>query len=193
MVEFNSDGSYKSVTAIGNAPVSPTLSASFVDGSENADVAIDLGTSGETDGLSQYDTGSDTAAISVKNSYSDGVQYGELTGVSVDSSGYVIASYSNGNKTKIYKIPVVTFNNENGLSAKSDGVYEETSYSGKYNLNSAGSNSAGSMVGQSLEASNVDTSTEFSNMITCQQAYSSASQVIGTDKQMFQSLLQQVQ
>jgi flagellar hook protein FlgE len=93
----------------------------------------------------------------------------------------------------IYKIPVVTFPNENGLTAKTDGVYEQSNLSGNYTLNQAGTNGAGTIDGSSLESSTVNTSVEFSNMITAQQAYSSASQVITTDKAMFTSLLQAVQ
>lgn len=192
-IVFNSDGTLASVTAQGNAPTTPTLKASFDDGAYDSSVAIHLGTVGSTDGLSQYSTGQSTPAIGIKYNDGDGVQYGELTGVSVDEDGYVVAAYSNGNKTTIYKIPVVTFSNEDGLAAKSNGVYEQTTTSGNYILNGSGTNSAGVVKGAALEGSNVDTATEFSNMIVCQQAYSAASQVIGTDRQMFQSLLQQMQ
>ena len=162
-------------------------------------ISVDLGTAGalgtgKTDGLSQFDTGETDPAISVKATTQNGVQYGQLTGVSVDATtGNLIASYDNGQKVPIYKIPVVTFPNENGLSAQNDGVYEQSSLSGTYTLNAAGTNGAGSITGQALEQSNVSTSTEFSNMISAQQAYSAASQVIGTDKQMFTSLIQVVQ
>lgn len=191
-ITFNEDGTLKSIQQ-GGADATPVIKASFTDGAYNSDVALKLGTIGSTDGLSQYSTGQTVAAISIKYYGSDGVQYGELTGVSVDESGYVVAAYSNGNKSTIYKIPVVTFSNEDGLAAKSNGVYEQTTTSGSYVLNGSGTNSAGVVKGSNLEGSNVDTATEFSNMIVCQQAYSAASQVIGTDKQMFQSLLQQMQ
>lgn len=183
----------------------PVLSATWDDkaapslaGTSSA-ISVNLGTAGplgtgKTDGLSQFDTGETTPAIAVKSTTQNGVQYGQLTGVSVDqTTGDVIASYDNGQKVPIYKIPVVTFPNENGLSAQNDGVYTASAQSGAYTLNAAGSNGAGTIQGQALEQSNVDTSTEFSNMITAQQAYSAASQVIGTDKQMFTSLIQVVQ
>jgi flagellar hook protein FlgE len=198
------------VTATGStAPISstgePVLSATWKDGAAtslagtSSAINVDLGTAGalgtgKTDGLSQFDTGQSTPSISVKATTQNGVQYGQLTGVSVDdTTGNVIASYDNGQKVPIYKIPVVTFPNENGLTAENDGVYQQSSLSGTYTLNAAGSNGAGTITGQALEQSNVDTSTEMSNMITAQQAYSSAAQVISTDKQMFTSLIQVVQ
>lgn len=184
----------------------PSLSATWNDGAAaqlagtSTAISVNLGTAGalgtgQTNGLSQFDTGETTPSISVKSApVQNGVQYGQLIGVSVDSkTGNVIASYDNGQKVPIYKVPVVTFPNENGLTAESDGVYQANQQSGSYTLNEAGTNGAGSITGQALEQSNVDTSTEFSNMISAQQAYSAASQVIGTDKQMFTSLIQVVQ
>lgn len=183
----------------------PVLSATWNDKAASAlagttgAISVNLGTAGalgtgKTDGLSQFDTGETTPAIAVKATTQNGVQYGQLTGVSVDqTTGNVIASYDNGQKVPIYKVPVVTFPNENGLSAQNDGVYTASAQSGAYTLNAAGTNGAGTIQGQALEQSNVNTSTEFSNMITAQQAYSAASQVIGTDKQMFTSLIQVVQ
>lgn len=220
-VSFNSDGTLNSVvglptgtainpvtSAISTAPTlnnQPILSATWNDGAASSafgtpgQIVVNLGTAGalgtgKTDGLSQFDTGQTDPSISVKATVQNGVQYGQLTGVSVDgTTGNVIASYDNGQKVPIYKVPVVTFPNENGLSAQNDGVYQQSSLSGAYTLNAAGTNGAGTITGQALEQSTVDTSTEFSNMISAQQAYSAASQVIGTDKQMFTSLIQVVQ
>jgi flagellar hook protein FlgE len=201
----NLDSSGNPATAPVGTNGEPVLSATWDDkaatslaGTTGA-ISVNLGTAGalgtgKTDGLSQFDTGESDPAIAVKATTQNGVQYGQLTGVSVDATtGNVIASYDNGQKVPIYKVPVVTFPNENGLSAQNDGVYNQSSLSGAYTLNAAGTNGAGTIQGQALEQSNVDTSTEFSNMISAQQAYSAASQVIGTDKQMFTSLIQVVQ
>ena len=206
---FAATGSVTLPTTAGTAPTNgnePVLSATWFDGAQsslsgtNAQINIGLGTggalgTGKTDGLSQFDTGqTGTPSIAVKSTTQNGVQYGNLTGVSIDgSTGNVIAAYSNGQKVPIYKIPVVTFPNENGLAAQNNGVYQQSNLSGSYTLNASGNNGAGTIQGQALEQSNVNTSAEFSNMITAQQAYSAASQVIGTDKQMFTSLIQVVQ
>jgi flagellar hook-basal body protein len=206
-VTFNSDGtlgSFKALPSLAGGGVAPTtttgtpeLLASWADGAAastgTSAITLNLGTVGTTSGLSQFDTGETAPLIAVKNTSQNGVQYGQLSGVSIDTSGDVIASYDNGQKVPIYKIPIVTFPNENGLTAMTDGVYEQSSLSGNYTLNEAGTNGAGSTEGSSLEGSTVNTSTEFSNMITAQQAYSSASQVISTDKQMFQALIQVIQ
>jgi flagellar hook protein FlgE len=51
----------------------------------------------------------------------------------------------------------------------------------------------GTIVGSSLEASNVDISTQFSDLIVAQQAYSANAKVMTTADQMIQSLLAVVQ
>ena len=214
MVQFNADGSLGPITALptnsvdssgaatnATAPTTaaglPELAAVWTDGATKSSgttaIAVNLGSSGKTDGLSQFDTGQTTPLIAVKSTLQDGVQYGQLTGVSVDSNGNLIASYDNGQKVPIWKIPVVTFPNENGLQASNDGVYQQSSLSGNYTLNQAGTNGAGTITGSALESSNVNTAQEFSNMITAQQAYSSASQVVGADQKMFTTLIQQIQ
>lgn len=211
-VSFNSDGTYAGVTSLatgetsasgtaGSAPVSSSgeaeISAIWSDGAAastgTAAVAIDLGTVGGSDGLSQYSSSSSTAVSITVNSYSqDGYAEGTLSSVAVDSSGDVVASYSNGQSATIYVIPVVTFANENGLTELSDGVYEQSTSSGDAVYNIAGTGSAGTIEGSALESSTVSTTTEFANMIVTQQAYSAASEVISTDRDMFTSLMQAI-
>ncbi|PKU21479.1 flagellar hook-basal body complex protein [Telmatospirillum siberiense] len=211
-VSFNSDGTYAGVTSLatgetsasgtaGSAPVSSLgeaeISAIWSDGSSastgTAAVTIDLGTVGGADGVSQYSSSSSTAVSITVNSYSqDGYAEGTLSSVAVDSSGDVVASYSNGKSATIYVVPVVTFANENGLTELSDGVYEASTSSGSAVYNVAGTGSAGTIEGGALESSTVSTTTEFADMIVTQQAYSAAAQVISTSREMFTSLMQAI-
>jgi len=208
-VSFNSDGTLKTIsplsevnrgtssTSVSTAPIDangdPVLKAySWSDGATPGTVTLSLGTLGKSDGLTQYDTGETSPAITINSTKQDGVQYGSLKSVAVDKAGQVVATYSNGESVTIYKVALATFANTNGLSAMNDSVYMQTSASGDYTLNEAGQNGTGAIEGSALESSTVDTSTEFSNMITCQQAYSAASQVISTGKTMFTSLMDAV-
>ena len=210
-VSFNSDGTLKAISPLSEMNDSPTSGAtistapvdansdpvlksySWADGASPGTITLSLGTAGKADGLTQYDTGETSPAITVNSTKQDGVQYGSLSSVAVNTSGELVATYSNGENVTIYKVAVASFANENGLAAMNDSVYMQTTASGDYTLNEAGQNGTGSIEGSALENSTVDTSTEFSNMITCQQAYSAASQVISTGKSMFTSLIQAVQ
>ncbi|WP_207476491.1 flagellar hook protein FlgE [Arenibaculum pallidiluteum] len=119
----------------------------------------------------------------------DGAELGLRTGVSIDKEGYVVASFSNGLTRNLYKLPVATFTNVNGLEERSGNVYIQTQDSGAYNLREAGTSGAGVVAPSTLEASNVDLADEFSKMIVTQRAYSAGTKVISTADQMLQELL----
>lgn len=196
IVDFNSDGTLASITPSGSTATVSTVSitvASWNDGANTTTdgiISLDLGTPGSNDGLTQYASGESTPSMTNEAQTQDGIAYGTISGVSVGSDGTVTATYSNGQSIDIYKIPIATFGNVDGLEAQSGGVYKQTSDSGAAVLNVAGTGGAGKIDGGYLESSNVDTSTEFSKMIVAQQAYSAASQVITTDKSMFNALIQ---
>jgi flagellar hook protein FlgE len=59
-------------------------------------------------------------------------------------------------------------------------------------VQASGTNGAGTIYGSELEASTTDTNTEFSSMISAQQAYSAASQVISAVNEMFDTLISAV-
>lgn len=84
---------------------------------------------------------------------------------------------------------MATFADPNGLSASSDGIYSATVTSGNAALQASGENGAGTIYGSELESSTTDTSSQFSSMISAQQAYSAASQVISTVNKMYDTLI----
>lgn len=120
----------------------------------------------------------------------NGAELGLRTGVDIDRDGYVIARFSNGATSKLYKIPLVTFSNPNGLQEVSGTAYAETDESGQENLREAGTGGAGQIEPATLEMSNVDLADEFAKLIISQRAYSANTKVITTVDQMTQDLLQ---
>ncbi len=140
-------------------------------------------------GINQTSSGS---RVSVTSQSTDGHSYGSLLGVTTAKDGTITANYSNGQAIPIYKVAVATFPNYNGLDQLSNNVYAQTSESGDYTLHTATDGGAGAISGSALENSTVDTADEFSKMIVAQQAYSAASQVITSAKDMFDTLLSAV-
>jgi flagellar hook protein FlgE len=187
-ITFNSDGSLASMT-----PSSPTVSVSgWTDGAADSTINLNLGTIGKKDGLTQNAsgaTGDTKPSIDVTSITSDGLAFGKLSDISIGKDGVVNANYSNGQTIAIYKIAVATFPDPNGLSVQSGGIYSATTTSGNPTLHTSGSGGAGTIVGEQLESSTTDTSGQFSNMISAQQAYSAASQVITTVNKMFDTLI----
>ena len=187
-IVFNSDGSLASTT-----PSPATISISgWTDGAANSSIALNLGTVGKTDGLTQYSSGKSSPSIDTTSITSDGLAYGKLSSVKVGDDGTVDATYSNGQTIAIYKIAVATFTAPDQMQAGTGGVYSATVNSGGAILQESGSNGAGTIHGSELEASTTDTNTEFSSMISAQQAYSAASQVLTTANKMFETLLSAV-
>ncbi len=55
-----------------------------------------------------------------------------MTSVGVDSSGYIVASYSNGDTKNIGQIAVATFSNPEGLQKEGENLYSATLNSGSF-------------------------------------------------------------
>jgi flagellar hook protein FlgE len=186
-LSFNSDGSLANVN--GAAPASGSFNLTIpwaaASGLSSQTVSLNMGTVGQTNGLTQFNNPSGGNQPVV-----DGSPYGTVTGVSVGTDGTVTAQFSNGLSQNIYKIPVVTFNNPDGLTQMSGNAYAVSATSGAANINQAGAGGAGTVKSDSLEGSSVDLSTEFTNLITVQNAYSAAARVVTTADQMMQTLEQ---
>jgi flagellar hook protein FlgE len=190
-VTFNSDGSLSTIqpTNTTTGDVIP-LGIQWSDGAKDSSIALNFGTrNGGTDGLTQLASNSTTPAVTNFKANSDGITLGTLTGVSISQGGIVQATYSNGKTVPIYKLAVATFTNPNGLTAHSGGMYTSTGDSGDAQLQTSGQGDAGVVFGGELESSATDTTGQFSNMISAQQAYSAASQVITTVNKMFDTLI----
>ncbi len=156
-------------------------------------IGIDIGQDSTGTGtLTQYASNSDDPDISITSITGDGVEYGSLSSVEIDEEGVIWAHFDNGQDLAIFKIAVADFANANGLENMGSGVYGQTSASGDFTLHEAGEDGVATITASALESSTVDTSDEFTRMIQAQQAYSAASQVISTTKDMFDDLISAV-
>jgi flagellar hook protein FlgE len=186
-ISFNSDGTLASTNP--NPPV-VTISG-WTTGAADSSIALDFGTAGSASGLSQYSSGAATLSVTVETTQ-DGVPFGTLTAIEIGANGTVNALYDNGMTRAIYKIPVATFANSNGLTALSGGIYSASKASGTSTLRIAGTNGAGDILGSRLELSTTDTNEEFSKMMAAQQAYSGSAQVMSAANSMFDTLISAV-
>jgi flagellar hook protein FlgE len=187
-MQFNTDGSLANAdtnqpTASGSITLNIPWAAST--GLSAQAININLGTVNGTGGVTQYDSTSTLNA-----STADGKPFGTITGVNVAKDGTVTAQFSNGLSQDIYRIPVATFANADGLAQVSGNAYIANKASGAADINVANSGSAGGIASKSLEGSTVDLATEFTNLITTQRAYSASARIITTADQMLQQLEQ---
>ena len=187
-VTFNGNGKITSETGLGGR-IQINWNQQTV-GASPSQISLDLGlTSGSTNsGLTQAAGG-----FNVSVAQQNGAPTGELTGVSIDSNGFVIASFSNGQTQKMFQIPLANFTNPGGLEAISGNAYQETLASGTVNPELAGQSGVGTFTPSALEQSNVDLSTQLTDLIVAQQAYGANSKVLTIADQLLQQLDQIIQ
>ena len=160
------------------------FTSTWVNGATATAATFGLGTIGLPDGMTQY---SDTfTTYFIKQ---NGIRFGVFNGVTIDEVGLVSALFDNGQTTPIFKIPVASFNNANGLQSITGNVFRATDTSGAALLNVAGSGAAGKIAPSALEASNIDIATEFTSMIVTQQAYSAAAKIITVADEMLDEVI----
>jgi flagellar hook protein FlgE len=172
---FNSDSTLLTPAP----PVTVTIPFDPASGLLPQDIDFDFGTPDAADGFTQFDITSTHYGSTI-----NGTLFGGLTGVRVDDDGYVIALFANGVEKNLYKLPVATFLNADGLTPLYGNAYRASVESGGVSLKNAGVGGAGIVKGQALEQSTVDLAKEFSNMIVIQRAYSAASKIITTADEM---------
>ncbi len=118
----------------------------------------------------------------------NGYGAGNLSGVEIDQDGVVVASYSNGEQTKIAQISLAKFINPNGLSLAGSNLYTETGLSGPPRTGLPGPE-LGKVFTNSLEQSNVDMGAEFVKMITVQRGFQANSKIITTVDELLGELI----
>lgn len=184
-ITFNGDGSIATLT-----PAVPAFALSgLTSGANNQTVALDWGTVGGTDGVTQFSSNTTVPGLDIYLINQDGQRFGQLSSVTINQDGLVTAAFENGVRIPVYQIPIATFPNPNGLTHVEGTVYDENQDAGNYNLRLPGQGNAGSISPSALEQSVTDTSEEFNKMIVAQQAYSSAAQVVNKVDAMFQDLI----
>ncbi len=120
------------------------------------------------------------AASSATASSQDGFASGTYQSFTVDSSGVISASFSNGHTANIGQVAVASVTNAEGLTKVGNNNYMTTSASGAASIGVAGAGGRGTIQDSALEQSNVDISTEFANLIIAQRAFQANSKTITT-------------
>lgn len=119
-----------------------------------------------------------------------GKKLGVLTGVSVNGDGKIFGSYDNGNTVLLGQIAIAQFANASGLESLGNNCYATTLNSGEFDgIGVEVSADGGSMTSGQLEMSNVDLSTEFTDMITTQRGFQANSRIITTSDTLLEELV----
>ncbi|MEM6812222.1 MAG: flagellar hook-basal body complex protein [Pseudomonadota bacterium] len=178
LVNFNADGTLNAQSDLdGNRDIE-LRNVDWGNGSETQNININI------DGFTQF-----AGLYNVSFASQDGAELGLKTGVEIDREGFVNARFSNGTLSRLYKLPIVTFESATNLQEISTTSYVESAESGEPLVQEAGVSQAGFLESAALEQSNVDLADEFTKLIISQRAYSANTRVINTVDQMTEDLL----
>lgn len=113
---------------------------------------------------------------------------GSLNGFSINSDGTISGTFTNGTQV-LGQIALANFANLQGLTNRGDNNYSATISSGTAAVGAPGTSSLGSLTGSALEGSNVDMSTEFTNLIIAERGFQANAKSVTTFDQIEQDTI----
>ena len=175
-VVFNKDTG--KLESVGGSTTNLNVNAAFSAlGGNFSDVTIDLSE------CTNYDTSGDLDGLGT------GRRLGDMIGVSIQPDGMIYASYDNGMTKLLGQIATAAFANASGLEKEGDNLYSATLNSGEFDGIGVDITAGGGYMstGQ-LEMSNVDLSSEFTEMITTQRGFQANSRIITVSDTLLEEL-----
>jgi flagellar hook protein FlgE len=169
------------------AAVAPATQTTFANGAATMPLTWNLVTAGAPT-ITQTSTASATSATST-----NGFASGTLQTYAVQPDGTISGTFSSGQTLALGQVAVAVFANNQGLVAIGNNNYQATAASGPSVVGVAGTGGRGTVIGGSVEQSNVNIATEFSKLIVAQQAYSANAKTITTFNQVSQATIAMLQ
>lgn len=166
----------------------PTATTTFADGAAAmTGLTWNLVTAGAPT-ITQTSTPSSTSATST-----NGFASGTLSTYAVQPDGTINGTFSSGQTLALGQVAVASFANTQGLVAIGNNNYQASAASGAAVIGLAGTGGRGTVIGGSVELSNVNIATEFAKLIVAQQAYSANAKTITTFNQVSQATIAMLQ
>jgi flagellar hook protein FlgE len=110
----------------------------------------------------------------------DGFGSGILIGVAVDFDGTVAGLFDNGQSQPLFQLGLANFLSPTGLTRLGQNLFAESRLSGQPVISLPETGAFGSVLGNTLELSNVDLAEEFVQLIKTQQAFQASARIIST-------------
>jgi flagellar hook protein FlgE len=124
------------------------------------------------------------AASGTTNSKQNGYGAGVMQGLTVDTNGRIIGTFTNGQTYPVGQVAMSIFTNNNGLQKVGQNIWKETVASGPASIGVANDVGRGSILGAHYEMSNVDVADEFTRLIITQRGYQANSRIVTTSDEM---------
>lgn len=184
-VVFNPDTG--KIQTVDGKPTDFTTNVDFtVLGGNFANITIDLSECNNYDNKGTSTIGATSGDL---DGLGTGRRLGEMIGVSIQKDGMIYASYDNGMTKLLGQIATAAFANASGLEKQGDNLYSATLNSGEFDGIGVDITAGGGYMstGQ-LEMSNVDLSSEFTEMITTQRGFQANSRIITVSDTLLEEL-----
>lgn len=184
-VVFNKDTG--KLESVGGSTTNLNVNAAFSAlGGNFSDVTIDLSE------CTNYDN-KGTSTIGATSGDLDGLgtgrRLGDMIGVFIQKDGMIYASYDNGMTKLLGQIATAAFANASGLEKEGDNLYSATLNSGEFDGIGVDITAGGGYMSTGhLEMSNVDLSSEFTEMITTQRGFQANSRIITVSDTLLEEL-----
>jgi len=157
--------------------------------------AIIAVTTSAADGVAGLSVNLDFSAVTaesggtstVRTTDIDGRAPGALVSASIDTDGQVKLTYSNEHTELLGYVAIADFRDPQSLERIGNGMFENVR-NGDYRLLASGTFGIGKLVGGQMEASNVDLSEQFGDLILIQRGFQASSQVVSVSNDMIQQL-----
>lgn len=195
LVFDQSEGTFTSISSA-NSPAAKTINLNLsvlntqdasINGSNFSNIEVDFSKS-----MNYNNNGTSTIGGMNGDLQGDGKgkALGALTGITVSDDGKIYGSYDNGNTVVLCQIAVAQFANASGLEKIGDDCYQSTLNSGEFDgIGVEISADGGSISSGELEMSNVDLSSQFTDMIVTQRGFQANSRVITTSDTLLEELI----
>ena len=181
-ISFDPDGTLAATS--NNSIAITTPAAELLSASGVATGAADL--TYTVDILATTQLGTD---FSVNSATQDGYGAGQLISFEFDDSGTAFARYTNGQSRAIGQVALASFRNNNGLQPVGGSNYVESFGSGSPNIGAPGNSGRGDIQASAVEQANVDITQELVNLIVAQRNFQANAQVISTEDQATQAVI----
>jgi flagellar hook protein FlgE len=176
---FDSSGNLSSPAASAG-PQTVTI-AGLADGAANMSIDWNFYGSSGSPSITQY------AEISaVAGTTQNGYPAGQISNVSLQNGGALVASYTNGQQVNVAQLAIGSIANPDSLTEVGNNNLQASEASGAVTLGAASTGPRGQITAGALESSTVDITQEFTNILTFQRSYQANSRVISAEDQLLQ-------
>ncbi len=185
-------GTGKFARAGGNIDGLVTLgftSTANTDMSNFQNIELDFSTTLMSNNNKKSTLGAERGGTGANKGQGTGRKIGEMSEIVVQDDGKIYANYDNGQSRLLGQVATASFANPSGLEKKGDNLYAASMNSGDFDgIGEDIKVGGGYMTSGVLEMSNVDLSSEFTEMITTQRGFQANSRIITVSDTLLEEL-----